>query len=237
MTNFNFNETETQNQPFFAEKLASVAADSQKTEPETKENTSVKENSQAETSSQKQMQSPKKQNQSTKEPNFENDRNNVNVLLSLGVINHEKAQEIFKKLDAIEHKYNEQKKSDFTSEQVQAFLADNPDFASIPEKAEILYYLKSKNSLTQEELGEVSRIVKSIEALAVKKFQEAQKQALQTQNIDALSRISSVAQNFSSAPKEAEKIFTKDDIIKMSNKEFLKNEQAIKKQLLEGKIK
>lgn len=121
---------------------------------------------------------------------------------------------------------------------IEGFKAQKPDFFHASERLEVINYLKSASEdLSNEELENVAKLVEKVEAGAIERFKNSQAQdGLANQmNEQAKVRLKSSVDNSSSIG--GERVFTKDDIKKMSNKEFRKNEKNIMNQMRNGKIR
>ena len=89
-----------------------------------------------------------------------------------------------------------------------------------------------------DEIRKISALVEKIENSAVDRYlkQKAREKTMQEENEHAKQRLTSNAQN-SGYSASGNKIFTREQIGKMSSAEFAKNEKLIMEQLRQGLIK
>lgn len=121
----------------------------------------------------------------------------------------------------------------------EEFDKSNPNFFGSAGRKEVLGYLKSGNvSLGREDLNKISEMVRIIEKSAIERYLEkmAYEKSLREANKAAKEKLTANAQN-SKGSKTLSRTFTREQIGKMSNKEFAKYEAEIMKQLKKGQIK
>ena len=119
------------------------------------------------------------------------------------------------------------------------FEAENAGFFDIDGRAEVLQYLKNSGfDGDKDEISLISQIVENLENSAVQRYlkQTAHVKTLNDENEIAKQRLRANAQNpsFSETPN---RVFSREQIGKMSGAEFAKFEKAIMEQLRKGLIK
>lgn len=116
---------------------------------------------------------------------------------------------------------------------------DLKKFFDIEGRNEVMAYLNSSNmDFDNDEIRKISALVEKIENSAVDRYlkQKAREKTMQEENEHAKQRLTSNAQN-SGYSSSGNKIFTREQIGKMSSAEFAKNEKLIMEQLRQGLIK
>lgn len=131
----------------------------------------------------------------------------------------------------VQNEVLKESKFDFETE----FLNHNPEYKTAPHKVEIMNFLKQQGAIEPSTLFTVSKFVQNIENEAIKQYKQKMDAELNLKNQEALKRMNSLAQN-ANDNQTGEKIWSIEEIQNMSNKDFLRYEKAIKKQLIEGKI-
>lgn len=119
------------------------------------------------------------------------------------------------------------------------FCKTNPDFFAQQGRKEVLNYLKNANSqISSTELSKISNLVRTIEKSAIDRYMQkiSHQQTLQDSNSFAKKKLTANAQNTSSTA-DLGRIFTREQIGKMSSSEFAKYENSIMTQLKKGLIK
>lgn len=121
----------------------------------------------------------------------------------------------------------------------EEFSKTNPDFFTSDGRKEVLNYLKSDDVIIgKDELSKISNIIRIVEKAAIDRYLQkiAHEKTLKNSNETAKQRLTANAQksNFSG---NFSRTFTREQIGKMSSKEFAKYEPAIMEQLKKGYIK
>lgn len=133
----------------------------------------------------------------------------------------------------VSQKYN---KNEVFSE----FHKENPNFFSADGRGDVLDYLKSDDViLGKDELKKISKLVENIENKAIERYlkNEAHQKNLLNSNEAAKQKLTANAQNSSFSDKNFSRVFTREQIGKMSGKEFAKYESLIMEQLRKGLIR
>ena len=117
------------------------------------------------------------------------------------------------------------------------FIKENPDFFKKGARATVLDYIKDLD-MDKDEISKIAQIVEGLESSAVDSYlkKSAHEKSLNDENVVAKSKLTSYAQN---ASKDATngRIFTREDIGRMTLEEFAKNEKLIMNQVKQGLIK
>lgn len=135
-----------------------------------------------------------------------------------------------------------QPKANDTEAKVDSFIEfenANPDFFTSDARKAVKSYLQEGfDGITPDELAKIAEIVKMLEdgAISGKEQAKARESAMIQTNEEAKKRLASNALS-GSKPQGSAKIFTRDEIGKMSADEFRQNEKAIMAQLRAGQIK
>lgn len=119
------------------------------------------------------------------------------------------------------------------------FNKTNPDFFTSDGRKEVLDYLKSGGTnFGKEELNKISSVIRLVEKAAIERYLQkaSYEKTLKNSNESAKQRLTANAQksNFSG---NGSRIFTREQIGKMSSSEFAKYEAAIMEQLKKGHIR
>lgn len=117
------------------------------------------------------------------------------------------------------------------------FNQEKPDFFNKSGRAEVLNYIKNLD-VDKDEISKIADMVEIIEKTAVENYlkQSAHDKTLNDENNTAKSKLTSYAQN-ASYDGNNNRVFTREDIGKMSGEEFAKNEKLILEQVKQGLIK
>ena len=117
------------------------------------------------------------------------------------------------------------------------FNKEHPGFFEIAGRGDILKYIKDYD-MDKDEIVKIAQLVEALEHSAVDNYlkKSEYEKSLNDENTIAKSRLSAYAQNPASDGNMA-KVFTREEIGKMSGKEFTRNEEAIMAQLRKGLIK
>ena len=167
-----------------------------------------------------------------------NDINTINNLVQSGVMTQEQGQNL---MNFVTQKAFEKYTSVLTppvQEKVQQ-TSVMPDFFNRNGRIDVYDYLKNSDvDFDEDEISKISELVEKIENSAVQRFLEKQEheKALNSENESAKQRLRANAQNNASAGLK-NLVFTREQIGKMSGKEFAKHEHAIMEQLKKGLIK
>ncbi len=117
------------------------------------------------------------------------------------------------------------------------FNAEKPGFFDGPGRADVLNYIKDLD-MDKDEISKIAQLVENLENLAVDGYlkKSAHEKSLNDENYAAKSKLTSYAQN-TSGNRGIDRIFTREDIGRMSGEEFAKNEKLIMDQVKQGLIK
>lgn len=127
----------------------------------------------------------------------------------------------------------------YKNEVFEEFSKNNPDFFASEGRKEVLNYLKSDDVIIgKDELSKISNIIRIVEKAAIERYLEnmAHEKTLKNSNESAKQKLTANAQKLSSSGNIS-RTFTREQIGKMSSKEFAKYESAIMEQLKKGYIK
>ena len=120
---------------------------------------------------------------------------------------------------------------------MEMFMQEHPDFFKKGARGTVLDYIKDLN-MNKDEISKIAQIVEGLETSAIEGYlkQSAHEKSLNDENAIAKSKLTSYAQN---ASKDATtgRIFTREDIGRMTVDEFAKNEKLIMDQVKQGLIK
>lgn len=122
---------------------------------------------------------------------------------------------------------------------IEAFLKENPDFFNKNGRSRVLEYLKKSNSVVdKDEIMQIAELVEALEQSAVDGYLQTQahEKSINDENKAAKAKLRANAQNSNTADANA-KVFTREQIGRMSGAEFAKNEKAIMEQLRNGLIR
>ncbi len=120
---------------------------------------------------------------------------------------------------------------------LETFTEQNPEFFNVGGRSAVLDYIKNYN-LDKDEISQVAKIVEQLENSAVDSYlkKSAHEKSLNDENSTAKSKLNAYAQN-STGNSNMNRIFTREDIGKMTSEEFTKNEKLIMDQVKQGLIK
>ena len=120
---------------------------------------------------------------------------------------------------------------------LEMFSKENPEFFQNDRRAELLNYLKDVD-VDKDEIAKIAKLAENLEKAAIDSYlkQSAHDKSLNDENSVAKSRLTSYAQQAPVDSKYA-RIFTREDLGKMSGEEFTKNEKLIMEQVKQGLIK
>ena len=166
---------------------------------------------------------------------------NIQNLVKLGIIEPQQGQYYMSRLvDSTNRlKQDKEKQIPVRTNAFEEFNVERPDFFNTDGRSDVLNYLKNACiEFDKDEIGLISNMVEKIEKCAVERYirQIAHDKALNNENEAAKRRLTANAQNRNfSANKN--KVFTREQIGKMSSAEFTKNEALIMEQLRKGQIR
>jgi len=117
------------------------------------------------------------------------------------------------------------------------FNKEKPDFFNKAGRSDVLDYIKNLD-VDKDEISKIADMVELIEKTAIENYlkQSAHDKTLNDENMAAKSKLTSYAQD---AVYDADnnRVFTREDIGRMSGDEFAKNEKLIMEQVRQGLIK
>ena len=122
---------------------------------------------------------------------------------------------------------------------IDEFTRENPDFFKQNQRNQVLEYLRNSNAgVDKDEILRISQMIEALEQGAVQGYlqKQAHAKSLNDESEAAKQRLRANAQNPNAAENNA-RIFTREQIGKMSGAEFAKNERAIMEQLRKGLIR
>lgn len=176
---------------------------------------------------------------------FKRNLNNLQIVLTSGLINPQQGQNLLNHIIQEALNMNVQNmREDLTTqisdkESSNGFTSSEAKFFDIAGRNEVINYLKSGNvSVDKDELSRIAKLVETIENSAVERYIQkvAHEQNLEKSNLQAKQKLQANAQNTKSECKNLAP-FTREQIGKMTSAEFLKNEALIMSQLKKGLIK
>lgn len=176
---------------------------------------------------------------------FKKNLNNLQIVLTSGLINPQQGQNLLNHIIQEALNMNVQNmREDLTTqisdkESSNGFTSSEAKFFDIAGRNEVINYLKSGNvSVDKDELSRIAKLVETIENSAVERYIQkvAHEQNLEKSNLQAKQKLQANAQNTRSECKNLAP-FTREQIGKMTSAEFLKNEALIMSQLKKGLIK
>lgn len=176
---------------------------------------------------------------------FKKNLNNLQIVLTSGLINPQQGQNLLNHIIKEALNMNVQNmREDLTTqisdkESSNGFTSSEAKFFDIAGRNEVINYLKSGNvSVDKDELSRIAKLVETIENSAVERYIQkvAHEQNLEKSNLQAKQKLQANAQNTKSECKNLAP-FTREQIGKMTSAEFLKNEALIMSQLKKGLIK
>lgn len=117
------------------------------------------------------------------------------------------------------------------------FNKERPGFFETAGRKDILDYIKDFD-MDKDEILKIAQMVEALEHSAIDNYlkKTEYEKSLNDENAIAKSRLSAYAQN-PAVDGNIAKVFTREEIGKMSGKEFARNEEAIMTQLKKGLIK
>jgi hypothetical protein len=117
------------------------------------------------------------------------------------------------------------------------FNEEKPDFFKQAGRCDVLDYIKNLD-MDKDEISKIADMVEKIEKTAVESYlkQSAHDKTLNDENAAAKSKLTSYVQN-ALYNGNNNRVFTREDIGRMSGDEFAKNEKLILEQVKQGLIK
>jgi len=173
---------------------------------------------------------------------FAEDAVRIQGLVNSGVLNPQQGQYYMSQLakKSLERLTQAPISNSFDSQNaIEEFSKENPDFFRADGRSEVLNYLKNSSFIVdKDEMNIISQMVEKLEQAAIDRYvkQQAHEKALNDQNEAAKRKLTANAQNSSFSGK-SNKVFTREQIGKMSGAEFTKNEPLIMEQLRKGLIR
>lgn len=122
---------------------------------------------------------------------------------------------------------------------ISQFEQENPGFFKQNGRNQVLEYLKTSNAVVdKDELTRISQMVAALEQSAIDGYLQKQSHAksLNDENEAAKKKLRANAQNSNSSDANT-RVFTREQIGRMSGAEFAKNERIIMEQLRKGLIR
>lgn len=120
---------------------------------------------------------------------------------------------------------------------LELFSQENPGFFDKEGRGDVLDYLKNLD-VDKDEISKIAKLVEKLETSAIDGYlkKSAHEKSLNDENSAAKSKLTSYAQN-ATTDSNNNRIFTREEIGKMSGDEFAKNEKLIMEQVRQGFIK
>ena len=124
-----------------------------------------------------------------------------------------------------------------TPNPMDLFNQERPGFFDADGRGDVLNYIKGFD-MDKDEILRISQLVEGLENSAVDKYlkKSAYEKSLNDENALAKSKLTAYAQN-APADQNFNRIFTREEIGRMSGEEFTRNEKMIMDQLKNGLIK
>lgn len=155
--------------------------------------------------------------------------------------NNEQIQQLISAYNEI-NKINQTKNADSEAQEtvkkpIELFNQDNPGFFEKSGREVVLNYIKNFD-MDKDEISKIAGLIEAIENSAIDGYlkQSAHDKTLNDENSAAKSKLTSYAQN-ATLDSNNNKVFTREEIGKMSGDEFVKNEKLIMEQVRQGIIK
>ena len=176
------------------------------------------------------------------------DVKNVALLQQLGTLPPNEGQNLSCILNDSLNKLNALKQGIFSSAPISEpaapqinpfdlFNRDNPGFFEKDGRKDVLDYIKNLE-MDKDEIAKIAKMVENLEKSAVDSYLKnaAHEKTLNDENAAAKSKLTSYAQN-AVYDSNNNRVFTREDIGRMSGDEFVKNEKLIMEQVKQGLIK
>jgi len=155
-------------------------------------------------------------------------------------VNNEQIQQLISALNET----NNQNKKDAVSDvqmpvlnPVDLFNQENPGFFEKSARNDVLNYIRNFD-MDKDEISKIAKMIETLENSAIDGYlkKTAHDKTLNDENLAAKSKLTSYAQN-AILDGNNNKVFTREEIGKMSGDEFVKNEKLIMEQVRQGLIK
>lgn len=120
---------------------------------------------------------------------------------------------------------------------IDLFNQENPGFFDKSARSDVLNYIRNFE-MDKDEISKIAKMIETLEKSAIDGYlkQSAHDKTLNDENLTAKSKLTSYAQN-ATLDGNNNKVFTREEIGKMSGDEFVKNEKLIMEQVRQGLIK
>lgn len=120
---------------------------------------------------------------------------------------------------------------------IDLFNQDNPGFFDKSARNDVLSYIRNFD-MDKDEISKIAKMIETLENSAIEGYlkESAHNKTLNDENSAAKSKLTSYAQN-ATLDGNNNKVFTREEIGKMSGEEFVKNEKLIMEQVRQGLIK
>ncbi len=120
---------------------------------------------------------------------------------------------------------------------LELFNQEHPGFFEKSSREDVLKYIRNFD-MDKDEISKIAKMIETLENSAVDSYlkQSVHDRTLNDENSAAKSKLTSYAQN-ASLDSNNNKVFTREEIGKMSGDEFVKNEKLIMEQVRQGLIK
>lgn len=120
---------------------------------------------------------------------------------------------------------------------IDLFIQENPGFFDNSARSDVLNYIRNFE-MDKDEISKIAKMIETLEKSAIDGYlkQSVHDKTLNDENSAAKSRLTSYAQN-AILDGNNNKVFTREEIGKMSGDEFVKNEKLIMEQVRQGLIK
>ena len=117
------------------------------------------------------------------------------------------------------------------------FNHEHPGFFEKSARGDVLNYIRNFD-MDKDEISKIAKMIETLENSAIDGYlkKSAHDKTLNDENAAAKSKLTSYAQN-SAIDGNNNKVFTREEIGKMSGDEFVKNEKLIMEQVRQGLIK
>lgn len=183
--------------------------------------------------------------QSTEQEDISKEAVRIQNLVNSGVLNYQQGQYCMsqlakKSMERLAQEQIPQTTNINSASALEEFSRENPNFFNTEGRGDILNYLQNSNFIVdKDEICLISDLVEKIEKSAVDRYikQQNHEKILNETNEAAKRKLTANAQNSTSAFSNINKIFTREQIGRMSGAEFTKNEALIMEQLKKGLIK
>lgn len=181
------------------------------------------------------------------------DAQNVNLLMQKGVITQQQGQYLLSQLAGKAQQINMYKSLQNQQSPVEnstnplpppqqespmdMFNKERPGFFEEEGRGNVREYLKNCD-MDKDEILQIASLVEGLENSAIEKYlkKSAHEKSLSDENELAKRKLTAYAQN-SPVGGKSNRIFTREEIGKMSGEEFAKNEKTIMEQVKQGLIK